>query len=64
MQGGDNIMRLEYNFSGTNNNGNVLSQKTSVAGGNDHTQTFTYDELNRMASVKKACGYAQTYGYD
>ena len=64
MQGGDNIMRLEYNFSGTNNNGNVLSQKTSVAGGNDHTQTFTYDGVNRLASVNEAGGYAQTYGYD
>jgi len=57
-------MRLEYNFSGTNNNGNIMSQKISVSGGANKIQTFYYDGVNRLSRTIESGGYDRTYGYD
>ena len=63
-QGGYERMRLEYNFSGTNNNGNIVSQTVTAAGGVTRMQTFTYDGVNRLESAMETGGYSQSYGYD
>ena len=57
-------MRLEYNFSGTANNGNIASQSMSANGSIDRIQTFAYDGVNRLASASESSGYSQTYAYD
>ena len=59
-QGASNRMWLEYNFDGTQNNGNIKSQKMSVAGGATRTQTFEYDGVNRLLSAIETGGYSQT----
>jgi RHS repeat-associated protein len=59
------LMRLDYTYGTTNNNGNVLSQNTAI-GGMTLTQGYTYDELNRLktASENSGASWSQTYGYD
>lgn len=71
---GDNssLLKLEYAYNTpglTNNNGNILSQIITVptigtAAGFTATQTYTYDELNRLKSMSESDGLSQTYSYD
>lgn len=61
------VLGLTYGYGTTANNGNVLS--VSYAGGGlSHTQSFTYDALNRLATSQETAGgataWAQTNGYD
>ncbi|MEK6322106.1 MAG: RHS repeat-associated core domain-containing protein [Acidobacteriota bacterium] len=58
-------LRLDYTYGSTNNNGNVQTQRI-VAGSLDVTQSYTYDELNRLKTANESSGtnWSQTYGYD
>jgi len=68
------ILDIEYTYSDTNpnihdNNGNVRTQKVT-AGAFFLTQTYTYDQLNRLGSASEKVGsetnprWTQSYGYD
>jgi YD repeat-containing protein len=53
-------LRLDYTYGSSNNNGNVLSQRI-VVGLMDVTQTYDYDELNRLQKAEeKLTGSGQT----
>ena len=56
-----------YNPAGQSqkNNGNVHEQKITAPGlpGGFLTQTYSYDEVNRLASVVEG-GWSRSYGYD
>jgi len=60
---GSTVQSLSYGYgtSGTNN-GNILS----ITNGMDSTrsQTYTYDNLNRLASGRDASHWGETYTYD
>jgi hypothetical protein len=59
------VVDLVYNYGTTNNNGNV--QSVSYAGGGlSYTQTFGYDQLNRLTTSQENSGssWSQTNGYD
>ena len=64
------IMWLIYNYSGTQNNGNLLNHGTSVNGILPWVQAYTYDALNRLTGVSESIpmvglnSFSQTYGYD
>jgi RHS repeat-associated protein len=73
--GGSELLKLDYNYGSNTNNGNVLSQTITVptigsATGFVTTQAYTYDALNRLASVaEKQYGqetpdWQQQFGYD
>jgi RHS repeat-associated protein len=65
VQGSGNLLQLEYNFSGTNNNGNLSSQVISRPG-NVWQQSFYYDNVNRLSTAIEPGlhGWTRTYGYD
>lgn len=57
-------LRLTYNYGTTNNNGNVQSV-SYLGGGLSYTQTFGYDQLNRLTtSVESGASWSQTNKYD
>ncbi len=54
---------ITYNYGTTANNGNL--QSTSYAGGGlNYTQTFGYDELNRLTTSQEGASWSQTNSYD
>jgi hypothetical protein len=54
---------ITYNYGTTANNGNL--QSTSYAGGGlSYTQTFGYDELNRLTTSQEGASWSQTNSYD
>lgn len=60
---GNTIQSLSYGYgTGGSNNGNVLS----ITNGMDSTrsQTYTYDNLNRVASGRDTSHWGETYTYD
>ena len=66
-------LQLDYTYSNSNpnvhdNNGNVQTQKITVAGSPNLvlTQSYSYDALNRLtgASENSGASWSQTYGYD
>jgi RHS repeat-associated protein len=60
------LLRLEYDYGTTDNNGNVHSQ-TITAGGKAFTQTYTYDSLSRLESAQEpnsVGAWIQTFKYD
>jgi RHS repeat-associated protein len=59
-------LRLDYTYGTTNNNGNVQTQRIVIAGSLDVTQSYTYDELNRLKTANESSGanWSQTYGFD
>jgi hypothetical protein len=59
------ILRLDYGYGTTTNNGNVQTQRIVIAG-LDVTQSYTYDELNRLKTANESSGanWSQSYGYD
>lgn len=73
-----NILKLEYGYGTTANNGNVLSQTITVPTVGSNTgfaavQTYTYDELNRLKSGtenvtpnggSQSQSWKQTYTFD
>lgn len=57
------VLSLAYNYGTTNNNGNV--QSISYAGGGlSYTQTFGYDQLNRLTTSQEGASWSQTNSYD
>ena len=70
-----NLLKLEFNYGGSDNNGNVKSQTiTTPTVGNiagfTATQNYTYDSLNRIKQATEVVtgqptqGWQQTFVYD
>jgi len=67
--GGGDKAQLGYSYSATNNNGNLESQTIQRFGGDDWTQNFYYDGLNRLERAQEIGGIGPTrfdrrYDYD
>jgi RHS repeat-associated protein len=63
------LLKLNYDYGTTDNNGNVKSQTITVPGmSHPHIQTYTYDELNRLKSAVETANnqttWRQTYLFD
>ncbi len=67
------LLKLDYSYGTTDNNGNVLSQTITVptVGANTGfvaTQNYTYDSLNRLTQATETIignqSWKQTFGYD
>jgi|GEM_PF-1768093 len=72
-QGATDLMKLEYNYGTTNNNGNIHSQTiTTPAAGSSAAftavQNYGYDNLNRLTSAVETsnsqASWQQTFTYD
>lgn len=68
-QNGDNVLKLEYGFGTTANNGNVQSQTITVPSvAYPFVQAYTYDSLNRISGATETYNSSQTwtqvFGYD
>jgi RHS repeat-associated protein len=62
-----NLLRLQYNYGTTNNNGNVLAQTITAPGLSQLTQTYAYDPLNRLqiaAETGAGSNWQQQFQYD
>ncbi|QQS33240.1 MAG: RHS repeat-associated core domain-containing protein [Acidobacteriota bacterium] len=67
-----NLLKLDYSYGTTANNGNVLSQKITVNRPSQSDlvfdQLYTYDSLNRITSAEEKTGttvnWNQTYTFD
>ena len=71
--GATDLLKLDYSYGTTNNNGNVLSQTITVptVGSNAGfvaTQNYIYDSLNRLTQATETISgnqsWKQTFGYD
>ena len=61
------MTQLEYGFHASQNNGNVVSQTMMRNNSSSWTQTYNYDNANRLSVVNEINGptpWSQTYGYD
>jgi RHS repeat-associated protein len=61
-----NLLKLNFDYGGADNNGNVKSQQITVPtigsnAGFTATQTYTYDSLNRLKDAKELIGTTQTW---
>ena len=61
-----NLLKLNYDYGTTDNNGNVKSQTITVPtigsnAGFTANQTYTYDNLNRIKDAKEMVGTTQTW---
>ena len=56
-------MTLDFGYGSNNNNGNVLTQSITRGGTVIGTQTYTYDNVNRLLSMSEG-GLSRNYGYD
>jgi YD repeat-containing protein len=61
-----NLLKLNFDYGGTDNNGNVKSQTITVPTIGANTgftaiQTYTYDSLNRLKDAKEMIGTTQTW---
>ena len=66
-QGNGDITKLDYFFSPTQNNGNVQSQTILRNNNNSWSQSYVYDNVNRLLTVSETTGsnpWSQSYGYD
>jgi RHS repeat-associated protein len=59
------LLKLNYDY-GTNNNGTMRSQVITVPGLSPLTQTYTYDQVNRLTVAEENGGasWRQTFAYD
>ena len=59
------LLKLDYTYGTTDNNGNLLTQKITI-GTTVMTDSFGYDSLNRLISASEtgAASWSQNYGYD
>jgi RHS repeat-associated protein len=55
------VLQLDYSYGTSNNNGNVQSQTISLPGGPTLTQTYGYDQLNRLLSAQEMNGGNQSW---
>ncbi len=62
-EGAGDLHEVEYSFSGTQHNGNVLGQVIRHSG-QSWTQGYTYDAVNRLSTAVETGGFNRTYGYD
>jgi RHS repeat-associated protein len=70
--GATNLLKLDYSYGTTANNGNVLSQTITVNRPGQSNlvfdQIYTYDSLNRLKSAEEKTGtttnWKQTYTFD
>ena len=63
LPGATERVALGYHFSGTANNGNLMSH-TITRSGTTWTQTFGYDGVNRLETANETNGYNRKFGYD
>jgi hypothetical protein len=68
-----NLLKLDYTYGTTDNNGNVKTQTIAVSAvgttaGFTATQTYNYDSLNRLKDASETIGgsqtWKQTFNYD
>ncbi len=59
------LLKLQYGYGTTANNGNVLTQTITI-GTTVINQNYVYDELNRLQTAQENSGasWSQTYDYD
>jgi len=57
------LLKLDYAYGTTSNNGNLLSQTITI-GATVISQSYGYDALNRLQSATETSAWSQTYGYD
>jgi RHS repeat-associated protein len=63
--GGSTIQSLSYGYgTGGTNNGNILFITNGMDSTGHRDQTFTYDNLNRLASAHDGTHWGETYSYD
>jgi RHS repeat-associated protein len=71
-QNSTNLLKLDYSYGPTQNNGNVQAQTITVNRSNQSplvfNQTYVYDSLNRLKSAEETTGtttnWKQTYMFD
>ncbi len=57
-----NVLKLNYEYGTTDNNGNVKSQTITVPGlANPFVQSYSYDSLNRLQSATETNNGSQTW---
>ncbi|HMM81501.1 MAG TPA: RHS repeat-associated core domain-containing protein [Pyrinomonadaceae bacterium] len=62
VQNGTDMLKLDYSYGSTANNGNVLSQTITVPGMTyPLVQNYAYDELNRLSSATETSNGTQTW---
>ena len=73
IQNAANLLKLDFAYGTTQNNGNILSQTITVSdtakdNGFTAIQTYTYDSLNRIKSASETIdsnqGWSQAFLYD
>jgi RHS repeat-associated protein len=59
------LLKLDYTYGTTSNNGNVLTQTITI-GATVMGQSYSYDNVNRLLSASENSGanWSQSYGYD
>ncbi len=62
--GGEERLRLDYNYHATQNNGNLQNQRTTRNLAYSYYQEFTYDPLDRLATASEMGAWSQTFSYD
>lgn len=70
--GNTGLLKLNYDYGATNNNGNILSQQITINQNNQNplvlNQSYVYDSLNRLKSATETSGgtqtWKQTYTFD
>ena len=60
---GSGLLLLDYSYGAASNNGNVVSQQIR-AGTLNVTQSYDYDELNRLTGAVEEVGSAETWSQD
>ena len=57
-----NLVNMTYTYSGSQNNGKIVSQADAISG---ETVQYTYDSLNRLATAQATSNaWGQSYAYD
>jgi len=58
------VLQLDYGYGATaSNNGNITTQQI-IAPGLNVTQSYTYDQINRLLSASEGTNWTQNYLYD
>jgi RHS repeat-associated protein len=57
-------LRFEYDFSATQNDGRITTQRTFSSGTQIESIGYSYDSLNRLSSATAAGQWSASYGYD
>jgi YD repeat-containing protein len=57
-------LRFEYDFSATQNDGRITTQRTFSSGTQIESIGYSYDSLNRLSSATAVGQWSASYGYD